>query len=187
MTHIEQRAEQEEEWRAVVGYEGIYEVSSSGRVKRVLAARGTAVGRLLSPFLSGPVPQLYLHVNLYERPGCYRTCAVHRLVAAAFIGPRPFRLEVDHIDRDSNNNDASNLRYVTSTANGINRDKQLEYAKRTCTSRFKGVDWDSSKQKWRATITRRRKQRFLGYYNREEDAANAHKIAARKWADRKSA
>lgn len=35
------------QWRPVVGYEGLYEVSSAGFVRRVGAATGAKVGRIL--------------------------------------------------------------------------------------------------------------------------------------------
>ena len=75
-----------EEWRPVVGYEGWYEVSNLGRVRRMRPSRNTHVGRVL--------------VQSLRRKGSYRVVSlskenevhsrfVHCLVAEAFLGPRP--------------------------------------------------------------------------------------------------
>lgn len=45
---------------------------------------------------------------------------VHTLVAAAFIGPKPEGKEVDHIDKNKENNYYKNLRYVTRKENMAN-------------------------------------------------------------------
>lgn len=47
----------------------------------------------------------------------------HHLVAEAFIGKRPNKYVIDHIDRNKLNNNINNLRYVTQQENMINTDK----------------------------------------------------------------
>ena len=98
-----------EEWRHVVGYEGLYEVSSHGRVRRYankrLLANCEVEDHYYKVFLSRPTGV----VGVYDRKGYF----VHRLVATAFI-PNPEKKEqVDHIDTDRQNNIVSNLRWVT--------------------------------------------------------------------------
>lgn len=55
---------------------------------------------------------------------------IHILVALHFIGERPIGYHIDHIDRDRQNNNVSNLRYVTPKENACNtsryRDDILE-------------------------------------------------------------
>jgi len=58
----------------------------------------------------------YLCVMLYES-GKSKQFTVHSLVAGEFIGIRPAGKVVDHIDGDVSNNDISNLRYVSPSAN----------------------------------------------------------------------
>lgn len=98
------------EWRAVVGYEGVYEVSERGDVRRIGRARGTRVGgRLLTaaPNIAG-----YPRVTL-SKGGKKRRVFVHVIVALAYIGPCPEGKEVNHKDRDRANPIASNLEYLT--------------------------------------------------------------------------
>lgn len=54
----------------------------------------------------------YKIVKIYSR-----SHYVHRLVAAAFHGPCPKGLVVDHIDGNRFNNHANNLRYLTANEN----------------------------------------------------------------------
>ena len=107
----------EEEWRDVVGYEGLYQVSELGNIRSLprLAMRSngkplTINGKILSP---GTDPKGYLRACL----GKHNTMKVHRLVAAAFI-PNPLNLpEVNHIDGNKQNNSIENLEWVSHADN----------------------------------------------------------------------
>lgn len=109
-----------EEWRAVVGFEGRYEVSDLGRVRSldVLTRRGGGGAEDIRP---GKVRKLHLmksgyqHVNL-KRDGVGLGQYVHRLVAAAFLGESR-NLEVNHKDGNKANNILSNLEYCTRQEN----------------------------------------------------------------------
>lgn len=48
-------------------------------------------------------------------------CQLHRLVWVVVMGEDPGEMEIDHIDRDKNNNTIENLRCVTPSENGRNR------------------------------------------------------------------
>ena len=102
-------------WRPVVGLEDLYEVSSHGRVRRLLVtARWAANGpRLLTPFKV----QGYPTVNLCDLDGRRRRFAVHILVAQAFLGPRPEGYDVSHEDGSRDNNYIGNLKYRTRQGN----------------------------------------------------------------------
>lgn len=111
-----------EEWRDVVGYETYYEVSSLGRVRRKpdardkwgrLPVRGKADGIRAQKITKTGA---YLTIDL-SASGTTMRYYMQRIVAAAFIGPRPDGCEVDHLDFDRMNNRASNLHYVTHREN----------------------------------------------------------------------
>lgn len=102
-----------EEWRDAFGFEGIYQVSNEGRVRRVLASRGTRPG-IIKP--QANPRNGYLTVSL-SRENKKKRISVHRLVALAFLGPQPEGKEVCHNDDDRNNNHASNLRWDTHSQN----------------------------------------------------------------------
>lgn len=94
------------DWRSVVGYEGRYEVSLSGEVLSLLT------GRILMP---GTQSRGYKTVVLYDgsSPKRPRSKTVHSLVAEAFLGPRPDKMTINHIDGDKSNNRLENLEYCS--------------------------------------------------------------------------
>jgi NUMOD4 motif/HNH endonuclease len=104
-----------EEWRAVPGWLGYYDVSSFGNVRSLPrdTATGMHGGGILSAFPDG---QGYLAVNL-TRNGTRERIGVHQLVALAFIGACPEGQQVRHKDGKKHRNFASNLEYGTSLEN----------------------------------------------------------------------
>lgn len=101
-----------EEWRPVVGWEGVYSVSSSGRVRRDARGPSTRPGRGLKPSNHNGYAQVGLRFA-----GSRATVAVHLLVARAFLGPAPGGHEADHVDGNKANNCSSNLEYLTPLEN----------------------------------------------------------------------
>lgn len=104
-------------WRPVVGYEGLYEVSSWGCVRNV------RTGRVLRPRKD---IDDYMYVDLWK-DGVPKTYRVHRLVAMAFAdlvdwtedaNGKPFKeLEINHKDKDRTNNRVENLEWCGRTYN----------------------------------------------------------------------
>lgn len=97
-----------ENWRDVVGYEGLYKVSSHGRVLSLLSEK------IIKPVL---MRNGYLKAGLHGRTigKRRRLTSIHRLVMEAFRGPS--ELQVNHIDRNKMNNMLYNLEYVTAGEN----------------------------------------------------------------------
>jgi hypothetical protein len=106
---------QNEEWRPVVGYEGLYSISNLGRVRGEVDVcnRKYKKGRILSPRLSNVG---YYQVSLFIK-GKGKTRTIHQLVAVAFIGPRPKGLYINHKDACKANNRPENLEYCTPREN----------------------------------------------------------------------
>jgi hypothetical protein len=102
---------QVEVWLPVVGYEGLYEVSDRGRVRRVTATHKPA-GHILSTQDSNG----YRLLVLCKDAICRRFTA-HSIVMAAFVGPCPEGREINHIDGVKSNNHLPNLEYVTRSEN----------------------------------------------------------------------
>lgn len=90
---------EKEEFREVSGYEGLYEVSNLGRVRRN--------GKILKPTKGRDG---YLRVDL-RKNGTRRDSLVHRLVAQTFI-PNPSNFPcINHKDEDKTNNCLDNLEW----------------------------------------------------------------------------
>lgn len=108
-------------WKPVENYEGLYEVSNLGRIKsleRTVWNKGrgyykTVPERILKPSNNG---QGYLFVNLCK-DGKMKNCRVHRLVGQAFI-PNPNNLpQINHKDENKGNNMVENLEWCSSKYN----------------------------------------------------------------------
>lgn len=107
----------EEIWKDIRGYEGIYQVSTRGRVKALPRTVTDSLGRTTkrnARILSTPpsVQTGYPSINL-TKDGVTKTHSVHRLVAEAFI-PNPSGLPcVNHKDESRDNNNVENLEWCT--------------------------------------------------------------------------
>lgn len=101
---------EEERWKDVVGYEGLYRVSNYGVVIGLYRRK---YGKPLSAAKNN---KGYRYVCLYKN-GQSRCYKVYRIVATAFI-PNPDNLpEIDHIDGSRDNDCSWNLRWCTHAGN----------------------------------------------------------------------
>lgn len=104
---------EKEIWKEIAGYEGLYEISSQGRVKRLAHIVADTLGRkrpyeekILSTRIGKKTG--YPCINL-SKDGVVKTWNVHTLIADAFI-PNPHNLPcVNHIDENRTNSVLSNL------------------------------------------------------------------------------
>lgn len=103
-----------EEWRTVA-VAPAYEVSSLGRVRRPVGnARNPGQKILSTRTLVRGYPAVYLYRG--SRASMLRV-TVHRLVAEAFIGPRPDGHDVNHKNFDRTDNRTENLEYLSRREN----------------------------------------------------------------------
>ncbi len=95
-----------ENWKAVKGYEGLYEVSDKGRVK------GLKRNRVLKNIVDSLG---YVKVSLCKenKPKAHK---IHRLVAEHFLEPSKYKI-VNHIDGNKENNAVENLEWCSHSAN----------------------------------------------------------------------
>lgn len=132
----------EEEWRPVVGYEGLYEASSFGRVKsldRYNSKNCFIKGRILKQSNDG---RGYMSIQLCLN-GKIERYLVHRLIAQTFI-PNPDNLpQVNHKDENKSNNRVDNLEWCDCSYN-INYGTAKERAKKT---RIKNGSWTGLSEK----------------------------------------
>ncbi len=112
-----------EEWRDVIGFEGMYMIPSYGRcvsLDRVYSDKNNTSKHIIQRLVSfSMVANNYLQYRLWKNNKQYNML-VHRIVADAFI-PNPNNYtEVDHIDTNRTNNVVSNLRWCTKSMNQLN-------------------------------------------------------------------
>lgn len=101
-----------EEWRAIEGTNGMYEVSNTGKV-RSNNYLGHGVTKEIKPHVkkSGYV-ELRIYIN-----GKRKSCRLHRLVADAFIPNLENKPQVNHKDGNKQNNYVDNLEWSTASEN----------------------------------------------------------------------
>jgi len=110
----------EEEWRNVIGYEGLYEISNLGNIRSI--DRNITNKNGVIQFFKGrdlkPTHQKdgYIKIKLWKDNKA-RTNALHRCVALAFINNPNNYEDVNHIDGNKANNTLDNLEWVTRSQN----------------------------------------------------------------------
>jgi hypothetical protein len=155
----------EENWKEVVGYEGLYEVSDLGRIK--------SLDRVVSYIRNGK-ERKYLRKGKILRPYdikrykmvdlCDKAVSVHSTVISSFVG-LVVGLDIDHINNKRDDNRLTNLQQITRrencTKDAINK------------TGFTGVQKVPS-GKFQACIKIKGKSTYLGLFLTPEEASEAY-------------
>ena len=109
-----------EEWKPVVGYEGIYEVSDTGKVRSLTRKVEDSLGRIRT--IAGQPKKTWIDKGGYVRAELCKDdkregIGVHQLVAMAFLPTDREYVEVMHKDHNPQNNQLSNLEWGTHLEN----------------------------------------------------------------------
>ena len=96
-------------WKDIPGYEGLYQASNLGRIKKIWKTKET----IMKPSLQ---KEGYLRIGLVKNSK-RKSYQVHRLIALCFIDNIYNKKYVNHIDGNKQNNNADNLEWVTASEN----------------------------------------------------------------------
>lgn len=161
-----------EQWKDILGYEEIYQISDLGRVKSLQRFR---IGKKNSKSLRNEfIFKQSLGTHKYAQISvCLnkvkKTLKIHQLVAIAFLNHKPcgHKLVINHKNFIRNENIKSNLEIVTNRENS-----NLKHI--PSSSKYVGVCWDKQMKKWRSKIVFNGRSKFLGLFINEIDASNAY-------------
>lgn len=152
-------------WKDITGYESLYQVSNLGNVKSLGRQFKTPTGHnciLKERILKASIASNgYKMVSLYKDRLCKKEY-VHKLIAIMFLNHKPngYTLVVNHKNFIKTDNRVDNLEIITNREN-----TNLKHLKSS--SKFVGVSWSKSKNKWRADIRIKGKGKCLGFSNCE--------------------
>ena len=120
-------------WTPVLS--GHYEVDIDGDVRRRFGGKGARTGKLLKQFI-GTHGYRVVNTCVGGKPA---VSYVHALVAEAFIGPRPDRMQINHKNGIKTDCRPENLEYVTQAENaahagrtGLIQSGALHWSARRC-------------------------------------------------------
>jgi hypothetical protein len=159
MNEFTEKELENEIWKDVPGYEGLYQVSDLGRVKS-LGNNATKKEKILKQSTSG----IYSHINLHKKSK-KKTQKVHQLVAIAFLNHTPcgLKIQVNHKDKNTKNNKLLNLEILTI-------EEHTKHTHPNKSSQYTGVTFIKQTSKWMAQPIICGKRKNLGLFSTELEA-----------------
>jgi hypothetical protein len=160
---------EKEVWKPVKDYEGLYEVSSLGRVKSLPVKKSYWSLRTPKEKILNPKTGSYYSVGLIK-DGVNNTIQIHQLVAIAFLGHKRcgHKLVIDHINENKLDNRLENLRIVSQKFN-VSRSQGENISK------YKGITYDKKLDKWKCQIQINGIKKYLGVFNTKKESIEVYK------------
>ena len=146
-----------ENWKKLESFDLDYEISNLGNIR----LNGETIK-------SNKRGKGYLTVMLRKNNKSY-PFYIHHLMAINYLNHKVqgLKLVIDHIDNNKLNNNIVNLRIISNRENTTKTRKTA--------SKYFGISYDKSRKKWRAYAKHKGKQKTIGSFNTEIEAAKAYK------------
>lgn len=166
----------DEVWKDVGGYEGLYQVSNLGRIRRLLFVNNVCVKPKETIVTPSVKDNDYLYISLHKN-GYRKNKYVHRLVAEAFLPNPNNHPVVNHIDYDVTNNSVDNLEWCSQKHNAIHSAKHMRKPKSRCKSSNTGEKYISfCRNKYRVCIVNSRFNSEKQFSNLEDAIAYRNEV-----------
>ena len=165
-----------EVWKDIPNYEGIYQASSLGRVKslsrEIWRTRNNGYSVLKERILKNSINDMgYMMVGL-SKDNKSKTRKTHQLVAEAFLNHKPcgYKLVINHKNFIRTDNRVENLEIVT-----VRENCNMKHLKSS--SKYTGVSWEKDTHKWASEIHVNGVKKKLGRFKTEEEASLCYENA----------
>lgn len=160
-------------WKEISSFPN-YEISTGGRVRSL---ERTCNWKNTVRQIPQKILKAYVNTNGYMQVNLDgKNRLVSRLVAEAFV-PNPDNLpQVNHKDKNRQNNHYLNLEWATNRGNSSHG-----YVNKNTVSKYVGVTWCKQTNKWKAQIKLNYKTKFLGRFIYELEAAKAYNMALEEY------
>lgn len=182
LTKIHEGITYTEEWKPIQGYEGMYEVSSFGRVKSLDREINEFSGKVR--FQKGRILTLGLNTRRYlftalSKNGKIKSFTVHKLVAIAFLNHTPcgMKIVIDHLNSIKIDNFYKNLKETSQ------RDNTSRY-KKSNINNLLGVSMRNGK--YSSAISFNGKTINLGVFDTAEEASEYYQNALKSIKNKKN-
>lgn len=120
-SELTQKTNSNLEFRKIKSLKYLYEVNSNGTIFRNVKSKKQLLIKLDKHHSDKGYYCTFVHLGGRKNPKIKRIM-IHKVVAECWLGDKPEGMQIDHIDRNSHNNDYRNLRYVTHSEQMKNRD-----------------------------------------------------------------
>jgi hypothetical protein len=168
-----------EQWRDVVGYVGLYQVSDRSRVRSLDRSSHRGGRKDYTVFLRGKIMTSVINANGYHqvtlcREGKRKTAQVHILALEAFVGPRPDGADTRHLDGNRANSYLYNIKWGTKSENaqdqllhGTHVARRKTHCPREHVLALPNLTANSVRRGWRSCLACQRGRAWVDYHPRE--------------------
>lgn len=142
-------------WKNVVGYEGLYICSNNGEIRSI--KRDKIKKKCYN--------KGYLQVNLCKN-GVIKTHPVHKIIVSSFLGVNSSlsNIVIDHINNIKDDNRLCNLQLITQRENTVKSKNNI----------FIGAT-KTKRGKWMSRIRLGKKYKYIGLFDSQKEAHEAYK------------
>ena len=150
-------------WKEIIGYEGLYEVSTLGRIRRMetsVPCKGNSTRIVKSKIRMQQLNPRGYAIAVLSKESKLKTLTVHQLVAQVFIPGFQKGTELNHIDGDKANPALSNLEVSNPSHNQFHAVRMGLKPKQGKSSQYRNVHHISRNGRWGAGIRHDGKNNF---------------------------